>query len=134
MRLRNKSNGINTSGLQPIEFKVIVLQDEVATITPGGIYVPEKVHDREQQAETTGTLLATGGLAFSDSTGPWAEPVPQVGDKVLVAKYAGYFFTGYDGREYQCCQDKDIAGIWIRQEQESKKEKANARVSGRKRK
>ena len=103
----------NRSGLQPVEYKVVVLQDEVEEKTKGGIYIPQDTRDKEQMAEVNGTLIAAGGLAFCDGlNGPWPGEKPKPGDRVLVSKYAGFVFEGKDGKQYQCCQDKDILGIW----------------------
>jgi len=103
----------NKSGLQPVEYKVVVLQDEVEEKTAGGIYLPQDTQEKEQMAEVNGTLIAVGSMAFCDGlNGLWPEPVPEPGDRVLVSKYAGYTFKGKDGKQYQCCQDKDILGIW----------------------
>jgi len=109
----------NTSGLEPVEYKVVVLQDAVEEKTKGGIYLPQDTQEKEQIAEVNGTLIAVGGLAFHDGiNSPWWPPIPKPGDRVLVSKYSGFMFEGTDGKKYQCCQDKDILGIW-------KKEKKN---------
>jgi co-chaperonin GroES (HSP10) len=60
------------------------------------------------------TLVAIGGMAFTAPDGSgWGEPTPKVGDRVKIAKYAGYFFKGADDEYYQVCNDKDIAGILV---------------------
>lgn len=103
----------NTSGLIPVEYKIVVLLDEVQKKTEGGIYLPDNTHEREQMAQVKGTLIAVGGMAFNEGyEGEWKGTIPKPGDRVLVSKYPGATFEGDDGKEYQCCQDKDILGIW----------------------
>ena len=48
---------------------MIVLPDMVAPASEGGIEKPEMVIDQEQQAQTRGTLVAVGGMAFCDWEG-----------------------------------------------------------------
>ena len=91
----------------PVEFKVIVKQHQIEEKSSGGIILPEDIKKREQIAETKAVIMAVGGNAFSDFEGI----VPEVGDTVIVRKYAGYTVTGSDGVEYQVCNDKDISLI-----------------------
>ena len=106
----------NTSGLQPVEYKVLVKLDEEQTTTSGGLFIPETVRDQRQLAQVQGTLIAAGGNAFQD----WNEPMPHAGDRVYVGKYAGIVVHGADGcRCYKLCNDKDIAGIIMEEKPES---------------
>lgn len=104
-----KKNKVNTSGLCPIEFKVLVELDEVGKKTDGGLFLPDTVREREQMMQVKATLVAIGGNAFDDMN----EPVPVVGNKVYVAKAAGYNVTGLDGKDYRLMNDKDIAAIIV---------------------
>ena len=51
-------------------------------------------------------LVAIGGNAFED----WKGDLPQVGDRVVVAKYAGLNYVD-DGATYRIINDKDIAAV-----------------------
>jgi co-chaperonin GroES (HSP10) len=53
------------------------------------------------------TLIAAGGDAFEG----WKGRVPKLGDKVYVAKAAGYQVVGMDREKYQLMNDKDIAAV-----------------------
>ena len=96
----------NTSGLQPCEFKILVAPDEVP-MKAGELYIPDIVQEKERREQIHGVLVAIGGNAFED----WLEPIPKVGDRVLVAKYAGVTQKGLDGKWYTIMYDKDIASI-----------------------
>ena len=58
------------------------------------------------------TFVAAGGNAFED----WHDKrLPKLGDKVLIAKYAGITVKGADGQEYRILNDKDISAILTRE-------------------
>lgn len=100
---------INESGITPVEYKVLVLPDEIPEKTESGIlYRPETAREKEQWAQVKGTCIAIGGNAFED----WQGNKPQAGTRILFAKYAGIRdIQGADGRKYQAINDKDIIAI-----------------------
>lgn len=98
---------MNQSGLKPVEYKIIIEPEEVERKTESGIILTEKVTEREKMAQVRGKLIAVGGNAFED----WLPPIPQVGDTVSYAKYAGLIVEGSDGKEYRLANDKDITAI-----------------------
>ena len=93
----------DTSKLSPLEFAVLVKPDKVSDQTSGGIWVPLEARERQQYAEVKSTVVACGGNAFSD----WKPPIPKIGDRVYVAKYAGLMVRGEDGDSYRIVSDKD---------------------------
>jgi co-chaperonin GroES (HSP10) len=97
----------NLSGISPVEYKILVLIDEVKTVTPGGIHLPAAKVERDEMAQVKGTLIAAGGNAFSD----WAGEIPKPGDRVMIAKYSGLAADGNDGRKYRIASDKDVAAV-----------------------
>jgi chaperonin GroES len=97
---------MNESGIQPVEYKVLIKPEVVEAKTAGGLYLPEQSQDKEKMAQVRGALVAIGGNAFEDWCGP-----PSIGDNVYFAKYAGYVVKGVDGEEYRLANDKDIAAI-----------------------
>lgn len=104
----------NTSGLLPLEYKVLVLPSdfEVDPIFKRAreqkIALPPGVQERELAAQIVATFIAKGGSAFSD----WKdERLPKMGDRVLMSKYAGITVKGADGVEYRMLNDKDISAI-----------------------
>lgn len=99
-------------GLDPMEFNVLVLPDEVKEQTRGGIILPQQVKDIEQRATQRGKLVAVSPHAFTYADWPQDQKPPQVGDVVLMGRYVGMEFEGADGRKYCLCKDKDIAGVF----------------------
>lgn len=103
----------NESGIEPIEYKVLIRPKEVEERTKGGIIIPDEAKDREQFAQMEGQIVAISPLAFSYDTWPDGAMLPAVGDRVLFAKYAGATVTGGDGVKYRIVNDKDIAARLI---------------------
>jgi co-chaperonin GroES (HSP10) len=106
-------NGLNTSGLSPVEYKILIAPENVETVSAGGIVMATATTDRDKMAQVRGKLVAIGGNAFED----WAGMTPEVGDMVYYAKYAGLMVKGEDGREYRLANDKDITAIIAKGEQ-----------------
>ena len=99
----------NTSGIQPVEYKILIEPTEVEQVSAGGIVLASKTTEKEQMAQVRGTLVAVGGNAFED----WTGTIPTVGDTVCFAKYAGYVIKGDDGKEYRLANDKDVVAIAV---------------------
>jgi co-chaperonin GroES (HSP10) len=99
---------LNTSGLQPVEFRVLVLPDEISEKV-GSIFIPDAKRDKDQFAQFKGTLIAVGGRAFEDWGADRAKLMPGV--RVLFARYAGKPLDGADGKTYRVVSDKDISVI-----------------------
>jgi len=97
----------NTAEVYPVDFKILVHMDPFEETSKGGIVVAVgEGLEREKMARTRGTLISIGSRAFVD----WPSK-PRVGDRVLLAKYAGQNCDGYDGEEYRLCNDKDLAAV-----------------------
>lgn len=108
------SGVVNTSGLQPCEYKILILPEQaeetderLKSARAAGIVLVDKTTEREKMAQVKGRLVAVGGNAFED----WAGQVPAPGDVVYFAKYAGYVIKGDDSQEYRLCNDKDVSAI-----------------------
>ena len=72
-----------------------------------GFELPDtKEKERLQHGQVEGELIAIGGNCFED----WKNPIPEVGNKVIYDKYAG-FIKEIDGQEYRIISDTDILAI-----------------------
>lgn len=106
----------NHSGLEPIGTKLLVLTDSIGDTTTFGLEVTADMVERMTLAITTGVIVAKGGAAFSDwpnSDRPWPGLLPNVGDRVIIAKYAGLMHEGKDGKRYRYIQDTDVCGFEV---------------------
>ncbi len=99
------------SGIVPFEFKVLVKQDVMAEKTKGGIIIPEPARDDQQRAVMRGEIVSMSTAAFSYHNWDETTRMPQVGDRVVYARYAGSIILGKDDVEYRLINDKDIGAI-----------------------
>lgn len=94
----------NNSGLEPRGVAVLIKPYEPER-RGGQILIPEGVQSRLSMVDNRAIVVAVGPGAWHD------EPVPraQVGDKVLVTKFAGFMAKGpKDGETYRLVNDRDI--------------------------
>ena len=96
---------MNTSGIKPINCNVLVLPDPVEE-KKGGVFLPDSVRQRDEHAQTSGTLAACCDDAFEGMNDR-----PEPGARVCFAKYAGAEVTGDDGQTYRLMKDVDITGV-----------------------
>lgn len=102
---------LNTSGIEPIDQRVVVLPDPVEERTAGGIILPDQHKEREQWAQAKGTLVAVGACAWSEAKRERGFEAPKSGARVMFAKYGGVTFEGDDGKQYRIMNDADITGV-----------------------
>jgi chaperonin GroES len=102
---------MNTSGITPVEYNVLIRQERVEERTKGGLVLPGETQEREKHAQTRGVIVAVSPMAFTFDDWPVEEPKPQVGQRVVFAKHSGTFVTGEDGEEYRVIKDRDIVGV-----------------------
>lgn len=98
---------MNKSGIQPVEYKVLIEPEAVEEKTAGGIILAPTTQEKDKMAQVRGVLVAVGGNAFDE----WSGLIPKVGDKVYFGKYAGFIVNGADDKEYRLTNDKDVAAI-----------------------
>lgn len=94
----------NKSGLKPLGVAVLVkpYEPEFKKTT---IVIPITVRMRTQLAETRAIVVAIGPEAWKDESVPRAK----VGDKVMIARFAGTMLTGpLDEEIYRAINDRDI--------------------------
>lgn len=95
----------NKSGIYPVGHRVLVLPEQVESVTAGGIIVhTESQKNREALAQMYGTVVAMGDTCFADQPSPWCS----VGDRVSFGKYSGLIYTGTDELTYRVVNDLDV--------------------------
>lgn len=103
----------NTSGIQPLDLRVLVLPDLVEEKV-GSIFIPDAHKEREKFAQQKATLIAVGENAWEEAASRSSNFVkPQPGERVMISKYGGVLLTGDDGREYRLMNDEDVVGRLI---------------------
>lgn len=123
-RLRNAvaslSNGsvtvagepLNTSGIVPLDHRLLVLHDPVETKV-GSIIIPDSEADKRKYAQTKATVIACGDMCWAEarydaSRFGVSAAFPEPGDRVLVGRYTGDTHKGEDGRDYTVLNDEDV--------------------------
>lgn len=101
----------NTSGIEPIDQRVVVLPDPVEEKTKGGIILPDQHKDQQRWAQARGTLVAAGACAWSEAKRERGFVAPEPGARVMFAKYGGVTFEGDDGEEYRIMNDEDVTAV-----------------------
>jgi chaperonin GroES len=104
---------MNSSGIMPVEYNVLVKPREVEEQTKGGLLIPDQMKEREQFAQQEGTLVAVSPGAFGFNYPEWPTDArkPQAGDAVLFAKYQATEVRGRDGVTYWMMKDGAIAAL-----------------------
>jgi co-chaperonin GroES (HSP10) len=96
---------MNESGLNPVEYKVVVMPDPIEETTGGGIIVKTEANQHEEWLrQTRGTLVAVNDMAFAG----WTGNVPKEGDKVYFAMFAGIVDHS---KTYRVMDDKNILAV-----------------------
>lgn len=103
----------NQSGFRPVHNKVMVLTDQVADETKGGIKLPYEVKERHQMAAETGVIVAVGegAFRFAPDGSPWQGERPQAGAQVYMERYSGIVIYGADGLTYRLLDDRCIGAV-----------------------
>src|SRR5215467_6251521 len=105
--------GHDTSGIVPLDDKVLVLMDEHAERTSGGVLIPDTNRAQQSMASETGVVVALGEAAFefAEDGRRWTTRKPIPGSRVCVERYAGRLVQGRDGLEYRLVSQRCIGAI-----------------------
>ena len=102
---------INPDDFTCTTYNVLVKIAKPEEVTSGGIILTEEATERNQHNEAIGTLVACGEVAFAGYTSIKFTNKPEIGDRVIFAKYAGTVFQDEEGNLYRFFQDKEIMGF-----------------------
>lgn len=106
----NGSHISNQSGWKAVEFKIIVLPQEIERETKGGLILPDQTVEKEEFGRTEGIIVDASPMAFTTEEGLWPR-APQIGDRVMFSKYGATQFRGRDGRDYWLMNDKAVVAV-----------------------
>lgn len=101
----------NLSGINPIEYNVLVKVIEVEETSKGGIILADTTKARKQAMATRAELVAKSPFAFSYERWPEDEAPPEPGQMVIITKAAGVEVEGLDGEIYRMLKDKDVGAV-----------------------
>lgn len=101
----------NSSGIRPLDMRVLVKPDPVEEVTKGGIIIVPDAVEKEKYATVKATLVAVGVNAWAEAKTHSAFTAPEPGQRVMIAKYGGVVVKGADGEEYRIMNDEDITAL-----------------------
>ena len=107
-------DGMNHSGWQPLDDKVLVLMDEHVEVTTGGIHIPGAAAERQSVAAETGLVIALGPADFvwnDEATRAWNGKRPEPGDRCYLERYSGQLLQGVDGRHYRLVSQRCVGAV-----------------------
>ncbi len=107
-------DGMDTSGIRVVGKCVLVLVDECAETTSGGIMLTPDAVEKLSAGCETGRLVAVSDGAFllNEDMTPWSGYKPRPGDRVYIEKYAGKLVRGTDGRKYRLMDYGNIGAVY----------------------
>lgn len=105
----------NNSGCEPFGIGVLLrmrtepkeIKTESGLITATETGIDGNSWERRQMNVVVGQIVAKGARAFFDSS----DDAPDVGDWVLIRKYAGVHIKGDDGEAYRSVRDIEVHTI-----------------------
>lgn len=104
---------MNSSGIEPLDLKVLVRPDTADKVSAGGIIIPDATADRQKFAVVKATLIEAGSNAFKE----WGlGNAPKAGARILMAQYAGARVKGQDEADYVLMNDEDVIAL-LKEEQ-----------------
>ncbi len=98
----------NSSGINPLGYKVLVLPKEVEMKTAGGLLLPDVRVEKDGFQRREGIIVAMSPMAFHNPDWPADAPKPKVGDGVMYSRYQADEITGRDGQTYWIMNDQSV--------------------------
>jgi co-chaperonin GroES (HSP10) len=105
---------INTSGIIPLDHRLLVLHDVVSDKFEGTSLIrPDAERDKQKHAQTKATVIACGDMCWAearyDAQRFGVDAIfPEPGSRVLVGRYTGDTHKGADGQDYTVLNDSDV--------------------------
>lgn len=94
--------------------RILIRPDSIEKISKGGIILAQN-EKREQAAQTTGTVVSVGPMAWKafDGKDPKWKPWANVGDHVLYTRYGGRYTKDPDNSDGELIiiNDEDILAV-----------------------
>ena len=90
--------------LKPLGDRVLLKVQESASVTAGGVVLPESAKERPMAGE----VVRTGPGKWDEEAGKRVEPKVKAGDRVLFFKYAGDALETPTGEKFTVVHESDI--------------------------
>lgn len=105
---KNKVDGIEVDGdLTPVFNNILVQVKDVASVSKGGLYIPDNAKERP----TEGKAVSTGTGRIHPETGVELDMAVKVGQNVIYGKYDGTELK-YNDKNFQLIKDDDVLLVY----------------------
>ena len=96
-------SGKNESGFSPVGDKVLIIPDQGAETTSGGVMLTPEMIERHTLASETGVVVevGTGAFGFHADGSKWNGPKPAPGNHIYMQRYSGIVLYGKDEKFYR---------------------------------
>lgn len=103
---------MNTTGINPIQYYVVVRVLEAAKTTASGLILPDEEVAKQQFAMNKGMVVAIGAACFTNlEEFPIGSDIPEVGDVVCFKKYGGTQIEDDQGVVHRILEDRNVIGV-----------------------
>jgi chaperonin GroES len=103
------TQAVTSAMYRPTSDRCLVKPDDAATVSKGGILIPESARTKREEA-TRGTMLAKGPGVLTKTGGRFPMIEAEVGDVVLYRKGAGRLVDFADG-SFLVVREDDIMAV-----------------------
>jgi len=101
-------NPDNKSGINIVGHRILLKPEGGEKITEAGIVIPDQAAEKSETNSVWAEVLEIGTECYTDKLTDYCD----VGDRVLVGKYAGKFeVSPVDGKRYRILNDLDVIAI-----------------------
>lgn len=102
---------IDPAELTCLEFLVVLKIADKERVSRGGIILSPAETDKALFASCKAQIVSHGAECWLNGDGTPLANRPKVGDKVLIAKYAGLTFRDKEYNLYRFAHDKDVVAV-----------------------
>jgi len=105
------TDGLNSSGIKPTEYKILVEPKEIERTTKGGLILADETVEKESFGRQEGILIDASPDAFTWEDGVEWKRRPAIGQRVMYSRYNADQVQGQDGKTYWIMNDKSIMAV-----------------------
>lgn len=109
--MTNTEEEINTTGISPLGFNVLLDMPKPSEKTKGGILLTDAMLATKSLMNNIGQIIAMGSDAFLDVYGKVIPDKPKVGDFVYINQHAGRDIHLSDGRLLRMVSSDEIRAV-----------------------
>ena len=102
---------IDPDKIEATRFNILVRVVDVATMTEGGLFLPEAFFTKQLFDKTRAVLIKAGEEAFTGANGDGWGLKPEIGDTIIMSKNAGNLYRDEEFNLYRHAHDNDVCFV-----------------------